>query len=329
MKRPLTRNLLALAVAVMGVINLWSALLSHPPERIQAIRHLVPTDVLDTSRTFTLLAGALLLITAWGLRRGKRRAFVGALLLCAVSVPVNLLKAFDFEEATVAAALMLMLGVTGDHFRVKSRALGFRGLRSRAFWLLCALVAYSIAGCWILEVRFGTGRAGIVARSLGEVAYQIFGVGSETLDVPAPLRHAGLVRWFLASLPLVSLTTVGGIALAALQPAAHRGRHRAESEQVARLLRAHGDSTVAAFALADDSDYFFSANRRAVIAYRFASDTLLAIGDPIGPPEELPHLLEAFAAHCREHDWQFAFYQARRERLPEYQRLGWRAVHIG
>jgi hypothetical protein len=26
--------------------------------------------VLDTSRTFTLLAGALLLVTAWGLRRG-------------------------------------------------------------------------------------------------------------------------------------------------------------------------------------------------------------------------------------------------------------------
>src|SRR5213594_479505 len=113
-----TRNALALAVAAMGVIDLLSALLSRPSDRLLALRHLVPTDVLDTSRTFTLLAGALLLVTAWGLRRGKHRAFVAALLLCAISVPVNLLKAFDFEEATVAAGLMFLLGISADAFRV-------------------------------------------------------------------------------------------------------------------------------------------------------------------------------------------------------------------
>src|SRR5262245_16975197 len=104
------RVVLSLAVAVMGCIDLLSALLSHPPERLVALERLVPTEVLDSSRTFTLLAGSLLLVTAWGLRRGKRRAFVAALFLCAVSVPVNLFKAFDVEEATVASALMLALG---------------------------------------------------------------------------------------------------------------------------------------------------------------------------------------------------------------------------
>ena len=85
------RVALSLAVAGQGIINLLSALLSHPPSRLMALRRIVPTYVLDTSRTFTLLAGALLLVTAWGLRRGKRRAFVAALFLCAVSVPVNML----------------------------------------------------------------------------------------------------------------------------------------------------------------------------------------------------------------------------------------------
>ncbi|HSN68540.1 MAG TPA: hypothetical protein VLV48_04810, partial [Thermoanaerobaculia bacterium] len=68
------RTLLSLAVAALGVIDLSSALLSHPPERLLALRRLVPTTLIDSSRTFTLLAGALLLVTAWGLRRGKRRA---------------------------------------------------------------------------------------------------------------------------------------------------------------------------------------------------------------------------------------------------------------
>ena len=92
MNRTLIRNAIAFAVAAMGVVDLESALLSRPPERLVALRHMLPTDVLDTSRTFTLLAGALLLVTASGLRRGKHRAFVAALFLSAVSVPFNLLK---------------------------------------------------------------------------------------------------------------------------------------------------------------------------------------------------------------------------------------------
>src|SRR4030095_1073922 len=102
----------------MGIVDLLSALLSRPPERLIALLRLVPTEVIDTSRTLTLLAGALLLATAWGVRPGKRRAFVAALCLCAVSVPVNLLKAIDFEEATVATTLMFLLGVSSDSFRV-------------------------------------------------------------------------------------------------------------------------------------------------------------------------------------------------------------------
>src|SRR5206468_991550 len=115
--------------------------------------------------------------------------------------------------------------------------------------------------------------------ALAEVLFQLFGVGQPTLLVPRTHR---VVRWFLDSLPLIGLTSVIGLALAALQPAAHRSRHRAERERVHALLRRYGDSSVSAFALADDVDYFFSPNVRAVIAYRFESDTLLVIGDPIG-----------------------------------------------
>src|SRR2546421_11771558 len=150
MRQQITRTLLALAVAAMGVVDLLSALFSHSTERLRALRHLIPTDVLDvndvldTSRTFTLIAGAFLLITAWGLRKGKRRAYVTALLLCAVSVPVNLLKAFDVEEASAATSLMFLLGVNADAFRVKSRDLSFVELRSRELWFLIGFMIYAV-----------------------------------------------------------------------------------------------------------------------------------------------------------------------------------------
>jgi len=323
------RLLLSLAVALMGVVDVLSAILSHPPERLTALRHIVPTDVLDTSRTFTLLAGALLLVTAWGLRRGKRRAFVTALFLCALSVPVNLLKAFDFEEATVATALMFALGVSGDAFRVKSRSWSLGALRSGAMWGALGLLVYALVGSWVLEHALGVNPS--LRRAFADAGYRMFGIGDPVQLAPTMAsRHAQrIVTWYLRSLPMLGLTWLIGIAIAALRPVRHRSRHRAEAGRVAELMREHGDSSVAWFALADDTDYFFSRNGRAVIPYRFESDVLLAIGDPIGPHEELRPLLEEFATFCDEHDWTWAFFQASPARLPVYRAMGWRALHIG
>lgn len=325
MKRTFVRHALALAVAAMGVVDLLSALLSRPPERLLALRHLVPTDVLDTSRTFTLLAGVLLLLTADGMRRGKRRAFVTALFLLALSVPVNLLKAFDFEEATVAAALLFLLGVNAEAFAVRSRDLTFRGLVAPLALSLVAVVTYAVAGSWIVEALFSQ-RDASLAHALAEALYQLFGIGAPVLDVE---RTHGPVRWFLGSISVVGFTLLVGFVVALLSPAQHRRRHRDDVERMRAIAATYGDSSVAAFTLADDVDHFFSANGRAAIAYRFEADTLLAIGDPMGPPEEIPPLLEAFERFCRERDWQFAFYQARRERLRPYRDRGWSAVHIG
>lgn len=330
----LTRTLLALAVAAMGFVDLLSAVFSHSAERLRAIRHLIPTDVLPVndvltvSRTYGFLAGALLLATAWGLRNGKRRAFVTAAFLTAASVPLNLFKAFDFEEATAATALLFVLGISGHAFRVKSRDFSFRAMRSVALWVLAGILVYAIGGCWLLELQVAHEHS--LRRAALEAVYQISGIGEPGLHISPALReHDVVVRWFLDSIAVMSVTLLVGLALALLRPAAHQGRQRAEAQRAAELVRQYGDSPVAAFAVGPDVDYFFSPNRRAVIAYRFEYDTLLAIGDPIGPPEEIPSLLRAFQEFCREHDWQFAFYQALPEHLEWYRRQGWRAVHIG
>jgi phosphatidylglycerol lysyltransferase len=319
MNRTFTRHALSLAVAALGLVDLGSALLSRPPERLLALRHLVPTDVLDTSRTFTLLAGTLLLLTANGLRRGKRRAFVTALFLAAVSVPVNLLKAFDFEEATVATGLMFVLGVNAGAFTVKSRAFTFRGMAAPLLAFVFGFVLYAVGGCWLMEVLFSSREASL-RHAIGEAIYQTFGLGDPILEVQ---RHHQFVRWYLGSISMVGITMLLGFAAAVLRPARHRERHHADAARVRELARQYGDSTLSAFAIGDDVDYFFSANHRAVIAYRFESDVLLVIGDPIGPREEIPVLLEAFEQFCHEHDWVFGFYQVR----PEH--LRWYAVHIG
>lgn len=106
-------------------------------------------------------------------------------------------------------------------------------------------------------------------------------------------------------------------------------RHRREAREVESVLREHGASSVAWFALDQDTDYFWSRDRRAVVAYREEADAMLVIGDPIGPDEELRQVVEEFAEFARAHGRSFAFFQARPELLPLYASLGWRALHIG
>lgn len=323
------RTALALAVATQGVIDLLSAILSHPPERLLALRRLVPTTVMDQSRTFTFVAGVLLIATAWGLRRGKRRAFVIALFLAALSVPMNLLKAIDFEEATAASVLLFALGISGDAFRVKSRELTFGTIGQRTVMLGAFFLVYAVAGCYWLESHYG-GDASLT-RAMAEAAYRLFGIGQPHLETIAPLhtQASRIAHWFDHSLAPIGALLLAVPALALLRPVAHRERHRTERERVARLLRHYGDSSIGAFALEPDVDYFFSPTGRAVIAYRFQSNVLLVLGDPIGPDEEIPGLLSQFAAYCAEHDWTFALFQARPEKLATYRDAGWRAVHIG
>jgi phosphatidylglycerol lysyltransferase len=323
--RTVVRTVVALAAASMGVINLLSAWPSDPPERLRALERLVPTGVIEPSRTFTLIAGVLLLITAWGLRRGKHRAYLAALLLCAVSVPFNLLHALDVGEATVASALLFVLGASADAFRVRSGPMTLAGARSRVLWFALALLVYAIAGCWWLEFLYAPADASLL-RALSEAAFRLFGIGDSVLNVPP---HHPVVHWFLHSIPVVGGAAVVAFMLTLLRPAVHQRRHREQASRVEALAKRYGVSSVVSFALDDQTDYFFSANDRAVIAYVFAHDTLLTIGDPIGPEEEFPALLDAFERMCLENDWSFAFYQARPERVPVYHARGWQITHIG
>jgi phosphatidylglycerol lysyltransferase len=313
----------------MGVIDLASALLSHPHERLKALVHLVPTAVLDTSRTFTLLAGALLMVTAWGLRRGKRRAYVLALFLCAVSVPVNLLKAFDLEEATVATTLMFLLAINSEAFRVQSRAITRGVLGYAALWGLVALIAYALAGDWVMRTAFAVEPSW--GRAFADAGWRLFGVGSPVLLLTERLKPAEMriATWYLRSLPVLSLAWVVFAGIALLRPAAHGKRHQAERVRVREIVARDGTSSLSWFALDESNDYLFSRNGRAVIAYRFEHDVLLGIGDPIGPPEELLPLLRDYVALCHASDWTPAVFQARPEHLGLYQSLGWNTLPIG
>jgi lysyl-tRNA synthetase class 2 len=113
---------------------------------------------------------------------------------------------------------------------------------------------------------------------------------------------------------------------------AHREPDRPSDGDRARaqeLVARYGRDSLSFFALRADRRYTFSRAGNAFLAYRVVAGCALVAGDPIGAEDEIPGLVEDFAALCRERGWRMVVLHASVEWLHLYRRRGMRAVAIG
>jgi hypothetical protein len=88
----------------------------------------------------------------------------------------------------VAAGLMFLLGISGEAFRVRSRELSVAAWRSRAMWVLLALVLYGVAGGWLVKQLYGQDISWRLAYA--EAAQGMFGIG-RPVEMVAALAAGG------------------------------------------------------------------------------------------------------------------------------------------
>ncbi len=107
--------------------------------------------------------------------------------------------------------------------------------------------------------------------------------------------------------------------------------------RLAELLQRWGGAPLAYFALlpdkrglfGDHGDHGDQGGRDWGIAYRAQGRHALALGDPLGDPQETEEAVGAFLTLCRKRRWSPAFYQVTPDRLDVYARAGLRAVKVG
>jgi lysyl-tRNA synthetase class 2 len=101
-------------------------------------------------------------------------------------------------------------------------------------------------------------------------------------------------------------------------------RHRA-----AVLVRRHGSDTLSAFKLRRDLGRRFSADGRAMAGYRIEAGALLVAGDPVGPADALPELLDDVVVFARHHGLALGAVGASREFADVARRVGLRRAYLG
>jgi phosphatidylglycerol lysyltransferase len=298
---------LAITSFLGGAILLFSGATPAVRGRLLWIRDFIPLPVVELSHFLGSVAGAALLVIAQGLQRRLDGAYLVTVSLLSTGIVVSLLKGLDWEEAAALAIMLAALLPCRRHFYRKASLT--REWLSPAWIVAIAIVL--LASIW-----------------LGFFSYK-------------HVEYSDQLWWRFAfhggDAPRFLRATVGALGVALLfavarllrpAPPEAAATTAADVEKV-RTITAGSPRTYANLALLGDKRFLFSDRGNAFIMYGVQGRSWVALGDPVGPMEEMPELVWRFGELCDRHDDWPVFYEVSRDHLHLYLDLGLSVLRMG
>jgi len=331
--------LLAAAVAGLGLLNLWSAVLAFGPHRHELLRDVVhmPMVLSHGSRTLIAVFGLCLLMLSRSLLRRKKQAWRITVFLIAPSPFLHLTKGLDWEEAMICIVLLAgLLFYRRSFYAENDKPSAVQGLKAALAFFSFAVV-YGPVGFLLLRTHFEprvTLRLAIL-----ESTHLLLSAPENSQLVPVGPR----ANWFEDTLLFISAFATSYGVFMLLQPVLPRGviedRERAEAR---RLLTHWGGPPLAYFGLLPDKQYLFGPSSvpttttdsapfgtEWAIPFRVVNGCAIALGDPLGNPLQSMTAVTAFVDLCRRYDWLPAFYQVTARHLDVFKNADMRIFKIG
>jgi lysyl-tRNA synthetase class 2 len=312
--------LAAAATAVVGAVNVGSVMVGDLPARARTVLALAPAGEVRLAHALALPAGLALLGVTWPLARRRRRAVHVAIALLAVLGLLDLVKSLDFEVAAASWTLAGLLWRTRAAFWVQHERLRLVGAVRRS---AAVLGAATLAGVGAV--------AAAAAHAMGPLpASHVVGSALSLLTLSGGPEFRAPFGWLPEALGILGAGAIAAAAALLLAPLRPRAVADAlERHRAAVLVRRHGSDTLSAFKLRSDLARRFSPDGRAVAGYRIEAGAVLVAGDPVGPPEALPELLDDIVAFARRHGLALGAVGASREFADLGRRVGLRRVYLG
>jgi lysyl-tRNA synthetase class 2 len=315
-------RLLGLLIAIVGLINVLSALTPGFEARSHWVRMYFTPAVANTADGATALVGLALLLIGRGLAHRRKMAYRCAVALLAISIVGHILKGLDVEESLVALLAIVALIHERRIFSVPVPPARWRWLATLVPVVVAMVFAYGIAG--LLLRRRAVVQTLTVRNVFQEVGARLIGLsGGLTI-------HGRFGRWFPASITVIGLAGIALLLLLVLAPVAERAvADPVARERVRHIIDRPDGDTLDPFALRHDKHYVFAADGHAAVAYRYVTGVGLMSGDPVGDEASFASAFRNFFDLCESQGWRPAVLGARRDRLPLYEEQGLRSVYLG
>jgi phosphatidylglycerol lysyltransferase len=314
-------RLIAILTALMGVLNVLSVIRPELLTHLTLITRYAPVAIGQNGAITAILTGFALLILAYGLWRHKQMAWLLTLLVLAVSVITHLLKQ-SYTEAVLALLLIVYLIAQRSHFHALSDEPSvWQGVRVLAAALGFTLF-YGVTGFYVLaqvsDTPFNLGDA-------WQTTLRFFTISEE----PGLFQLNTPFDYLAGSIYVVGAVTFGFALFMLLRPVLVRApASEQERQQARKIVARYGRSPLAHLMLLPGKSYFFSTDG-SVVAFSLFQRTAVALGDPVGPPEDAEAVIRQFLAYCRRRDWRSVFYRTRPDSLPLYHEAALQSIHIG
>lgn len=350
------RVLVALAVAASAVGPVLAALNSHAVGPLSVLRYLFtyvettdPRDLAelcaDASRRaecsaarFELRAGpagfflatlpqVLLLVFSDGLRRGRRFAWLAALLLQGAMTLAAGFRIYRYLQGDprgeryefgvaeqplalilpmlVPVAVILLLSATGRLFRVSAPSGTYRRTLLKAAAAAAVLSACYVGGGYLYRTGFRP--EATVQALLADLPQRFLPVLElwnhspfllpQTLPAAVLYEGVGVVFWVLVCILLLRSFILP-------EPK----ENPADADRARALLTSGGGSTLSWMTLWAGNSYWFAPDGRSYVAYREGLGVALTVGDPVGPAAGRRPAVEGFAGFCAERGLTPCFY---------------------
>jgi phosphatidylglycerol lysyltransferase len=311
----------SILIWLWGTVYLLSAIQPALVDRLAVIGFVIPSEIQASTRVTTAFTALALFVLAGSLWRRKKVGWILTMILLLVSLGKQLVEGFGFNSGITIVLIFLLLLLCRRFNRLSNP--------SSIHWGLTAL-----ATALIILLVFGT--AGYIYEGiLSHHPISLPAAASQTVSRMA-LFHAPNITagsafsHFLAlSIYVVMIAMPGFALLMLMRPVIVRHPGTTEERQrAAVIVKKYGRSATARPALFDDKSYFFSQGG-SVIAYAARGRGAMALGDPIGPAEDIPLAIMAFKEYCDKNDWEAAFISALPENLVSYREAGFKTLHIG
>lgn len=296
---------LGTAVFAGGAILLFSAAIPAVAERLSALRHILPLPFVEASHLLSSIVGLWLMILARGLFGRLDGAYHMTVALLAGGMIFSLMKGFDYEEALVLGAVLILLRASRPAFRRKA---SFFSQRFSLAWI-ATIGAMLIGSIWL----------GIFAYKHVEYSNALWWQFAYHGDAPR----------FLRASVAVTVLALGLLGYRLLRPAGAPENDAAPDIEAVRRIVAASPHSDANLALTGDKLFCMSECGDAFIMYQIQGRSWIALGEPVGPETAWEELLWRFRELCDRHGGRPVFYQVGAENIPVFLDLGMSLVKLG
>jgi phosphatidylglycerol lysyltransferase len=306
---PIVPRGMAIATFAAGTFLIVSGAIPSEAGRLNWLTAIVPLGLIEASHLLSSVAGLALLVLARGLVRRLDGAWHATVWILALGLLTSLLGGFDWEEATVAALVLILLIASRRHFYRRA------SITSRPFsnrWLLG--VGVVLAGSlWL----------GLIASGNTEISQEQLWRFSLRGDVPRFLR---------AQVALATGVLVLGLWRMFRGAAPPPATPSADERQLVQRMVQPAPTITANFALLGDKRFLWSDARDGFVMYGVSGDSWISLGDPVVPSrnvETVGELIWRFREQSDLYDERSVFYQIRPDHLPLYLEAGLSVIKIG